>query len=1159
MKKQHFIALFLVLCFFLFLVPSTFAGTKVGDPEAKKEESAKTEDKKEDKKDALKPETKDDSTDRKTLKKEEMPTEIKVPGEEVKTEEPVVPEIKVDNPPKPITGLEITNVQFDDGQKLDVTFYNSPDDWTDASQPSIGERDIFKYEVIFERVDNRVFLKHLNHLLSTIIVFREDKEIFGEQYDVYLDFLNFLPRLKVKLLNLGTSRDLLTAEEVDKVNIDISKLKMVLKQNKKDKKFYRDSNKILNKIEIFESDLGEFYQTYSWVQKNWIKNIEQGRKLAAAFDSDRPEKVHNVLIQLSREIGLDSRNSALNLIKAIPSLLSIQKEMGTDDIEEALHAFDKIDFNKQVNDLKRELRRKDISDSEKEKLAIQLTEVESLRNQRELLFNDFRVYSMTEIIEVIHKFKPEVEDKYYRKMLKEYTVFAFDFLYYGDPRRKDQKYGKKLLALEMGKKKLGTRNFFKGQLSYLREGIKVLKCNMKEFKKIESVLKSDYEEYSDKTFADIFRPCEIINSNRIVLDGFEDHIKVIAKAYKETTSTKDLTISKIAEKFPIDSKPFIDEIEKNNEKYKVFEGDWKNLTFAKLHEKLNSEQEKNVHPKLMSFKKSIERNYETYGFLTWDVFSQVKVSEFGKHLEDTLKRTENKHESYKTYIATLNDTFKILKKHRTNATKLKVKDLTIEQAQQPIRDCLKDLDGYLINKYSIVNDITPDTVRSSIVTAYQAFGDSDLDYQQALAELEKKNFSPYQNKLKSALEKEGLTEEEQTAAQKQYDASLKLPEYRADLKKYINDKDLNTLSDYMDRFPMARTYKASFESDLITLEKMKDKLTYDKLVELANLDYSLIINYYSGAEILLKNKFVNLEQTGLTYIKRHNDFLITVKSIDNSKQFSYSPTYGPYKGHPEWQKPKIYKLLFGVLLYMVIFFVYYNMARSGKDIYVRPIAGLSAVEEAVGRATEMGRPVLYISGLSTISDIATLASINILGQVAKKIALYETPLIVPSYDPIVYTVQKEVVREAYLDVGKPDAFNEDSVFFLTQAQFAYAAGVNGIMVREKPATVFFMGMFYAESLIMAETGNSIGAIQIAGTDAVTQLPFFITACDYTLIGEELYAASAYLSRDPLLLSTLKAQDAGKLIIMILLVVGILLYTFGIWQEGFINFFENVPK
>ena len=41
----------------------------------------------------------------------------------------------------------------------------------------------------------------------------------------------------------------------------------------------------------------------------------------------------------------------------------------------------------------------------------------------------------------------------------------------------------------------------------------------------------------------------------------------------------------------------------------------------------------------------------------------------------------------------------------------------------------------------------------------------------------------------------------------------------------------------------------------------------------------------------------------------------------------------------------------------------------------------------------------------------------------------------------------------------------------------------------------------------ARLGNAAGAIQIAGTDAVTQLPFFITTCDYTLIGEELYAAS----------------------------------------------------
>jgi len=69
------------------------------------------------------------------------------------------------------------------------------------------------------------------------------------------------------------------------------------------------------------------------------------------------------------------------------------------------------------------------------------------------------------------------------------------------------------------------------------------------------------------------------------------------------------------------------------------------------------------------------------------------------------------------------------------------------------------------------------------------------------------------------------------------------------------------------------------------------------------------------------------------------------------------------------------------------------------------------------------------------------------------------------------------------------------------------------MLREKPATNLFFGTFEAESLILAETGNSIGAIQIAGTDSSIQMSFFVVACDYVLIGEELFAASGYLSQD----------------------------------------------
>jgi len=209
-------------------------------------------------------------------------------------------------------------------------------------------------------------------------------------------------------------------------------------------------------------------------------------------------------------------------------------------------------------------------------------------------------------------------------------------------------------------------------------------------------------------------------------------------------------------------------------------------------------------------------------------------------------------------------------------------------------------------------------------------------------------------------------------------------------------------------------------------------------------------------------------------------------------------------------------------------------ARTGKDLFIRKIAGLAAVDEAVGRATEMGKPILYVPGLGDIDWTATIASMNILGEVAKKIALYDSALIVPNRWSVTYTVAKEVVKEAFISAGSPEKFREEYVRYVTEAQFGFAAAVTGIMMRDKPATNFFIGRFWAESLIMAETGAQTGAFQIGGTDSVLQLPFFVTACDYTLIGEELYAASAYLSREPLLLGSLKAQDYGKLVVLLIL-------------------------
>lgn len=233
------------------------------------------------------------------------------------------------------------------------------------------------------------------------------------------------------------------------------------------------------------------------------------------------------------------------------------------------------------------------------------------------------------------------------------------------------------------------------------------------------------------------------------------------------------------------------------------------------------------------------------------------------------------------------------------------------------------------------------------------------------------------------------------------------------------------------------------------------------------------------------------------------------------------------------------KLWFGIIMLTIsgVVIWYVRHAKRGGDVKVRKIAGLEAVTEAVGRATEMGREVLFVPGILDINDIQTVAGMTVLASVAKTAAEYDAKLEVPTARSLVMTTARETVEAAYLAAGRPDAYDENNIYYLTDEQFGYTAGIQGKMVRDKPAACFYMGAFYAESLILAETGNSIGAIQIAGTAMPSQLPFFVAACDYTLIGEEFFAASAYLSGDAQQLGSLKGQDVGKVIAAALLVLG----------------------
>jgi hypothetical protein len=216
-------------------------------------------------------------------------------------------------------------------------------------------------------------------------------------------------------------------------------------------------------------------------------------------------------------------------------------------------------------------------------------------------------------------------------------------------------------------------------------------------------------------------------------------------------------------------------------------------------------------------------------------------------------------------------------------------------------------------------------------------------------------------------------------------------------------------------------------------------------------------------------------------------------------------------------------------------------SRRGKQPFIRRIPGLNAIDDAVGRATEMGRPMLLQPGLGGI-DVVTLQALAILAYVARAAARFGNRIIMPVADASFIPVAEEAIRESFNLEGRVENFRAEDIMFLSDRQFAFAAGVAGLINREKVATAFLFGLFFAESLIMAENANQIGAIQVAGTPSTTQIPFLIAACDYVIIGDEFYAATAFLTREPTLVGSLVGQDIGKAAILLICILGVIITT-----------------
>lgn len=222
------------------------------------------------------------------------------------------------------------------------------------------------------------------------------------------------------------------------------------------------------------------------------------------------------------------------------------------------------------------------------------------------------------------------------------------------------------------------------------------------------------------------------------------------------------------------------------------------------------------------------------------------------------------------------------------------------------------------------------------------------------------------------------------------------------------------------------------------------------------------------------------------------------------------------------------------------------LSRKGKTWSIRTIEGLEAIREGVARCAEMGRPVLVTPGISNLTSVQsaqTIAGLTILGEVATKSFGIGVPCITNASDPQVILAAEGIIRNSLLSVGKPELYAPGKyVRWFGADQFSYAVGCAGQILEDKPGLIVFSGYFLADTIITGEAGTRVDAIKVGGT--LGSISFLALMCDYLMIGEELFAASATITEDKLTIATLAGQDWSKLIVIGLSIIGVILYALG---------------
>jgi hypothetical protein len=230
----------------------------------------------------------------------------------------------------------------------------------------------------------------------------------------------------------------------------------------------------------------------------------------------------------------------------------------------------------------------------------------------------------------------------------------------------------------------------------------------------------------------------------------------------------------------------------------------------------------------------------------------------------------------------------------------------------------------------------------------------------------------------------------------------------------------------------------------------------------------------------------------------------------------------------------------GLLITAALLLLALIALRRRSAAAFRRIAAYEQLNRAVGLAVENGTRLHFSLGRGSLfpaRGASALAGLAMLRHLSERTSVSDQPPVATSGDASLAILSQDTLQSGYRAAGAEEQYRFTTGRLAGLTPFAYAAGTMPTTHDENVSANVYIGDFGAESALLTEAAERQNSTLIAASDNLTAQSVFYASSQEPLIGEELFAAGAYVGAGAAHDASLNVQDILRWLIIVAILAG----------------------